>query len=154
MPDAANPSPQDGPACGRFEAGRHVLPVRVYYEDTDYSGSVYHASYLRFLERGRTEFLRAASVSQRDLHARGGLAFVVRRMSLDFLKPAHMDDVLAVATVPRDIRGASMTLAQEICRGEDLLLSAEVLVAAVRQGRAVRIPEVLRAALRPGVPHP
>ena len=125
-----------------------MLPVRVYYEDTDFSARVYHASYLRFLERGRTELLRAVEVAQSSLHARiGGLAFVVRRMSIDFRGAAAMDDVLTIVTRPKDIRGASMTLAQEVRRGEDVLVAADVVVAAVRGGRAVRIPDELRAAL-------
>ncbi|QFU15471.1 tol-pal system-associated acyl-CoA thioesterase [Microvirga thermotolerans] len=133
---------------GFMQDGAHVLPIRVYYEDTDFSARVYHASYLRFMERGRTELLRAAEVAQSDLHAEmGGLAFVVRRMTIDFLGAAVMDDVLAVVTRPREMRGASMTLSQEVRRGEDVLVTAEVTVAAVRNGRAVRIPDHLRAAL-------
>ncbi|HEY8384491.1 MAG TPA: tol-pal system-associated acyl-CoA thioesterase [Microvirga sp.] len=135
---------------GRMDDGAHVLPIRVYYEDTDFSARVYHASYLRFLERGRTELLRAVSVAQSDLHRDGeGLAFVVRRMTLDFLGAAFMDDVITVVTRPKEMRGASMTLAQEIRRGGEVLLTADVMVAAVREGRAVRIPDELRAVLSP-----
>ncbi len=133
---------------GFMKDGAHVLPVRVYYEDTDFSARVYHASYLRFLERGRTELLRAVEVAQSSLHAQmGGLAFVVRRMTIDFLGAAVMDDVLTIVTRPKDMRGASMTLAQEVRRGGDVLVAADVMVAAVRDGRAVRIPDELRAAL-------
>jgi len=136
---------------GRMEDGAHVLPVRVYYEDTDFSGRVYHASYLRFLERGRTEILRAVEVAQSDLHAEmGGLAFVVRRMMIDFLGAAVMDDVLTIVTRSKEMRGASMTLEQEVRRGDDVLVRAEVMVAAVRDGRAVRIPDTLRSALSAG----
>jgi acyl-CoA thioester hydrolase len=138
-----------------MQNGAHVLPVRVYYEDTDFSARVYHASYLRFLERGRTELLRAMEVAQSSLHARmGGLAFVVRRMSIDFRGAAAMDDVLTIVTRPKDMRGASMTLAQEVRRGVEILVAADVLVAAVRDGRAVRIPDELRAALAGPVPGP
>ncbi|NIX77908.1 tol-pal system-associated acyl-CoA thioesterase [Microvirga terricola] len=130
--------------------GAHVLPLRVYYEDTDFSARVYHASYLRFMERGRTELLRAVEVAQSDLHAdMGGLAFVVRKMAIDFRGAALMDDVLTVVTFPKEMRGASMTLAQEVRRGDEVLVSAEVMVAAVKGGRAVRIPDELRAALTP-----
>jgi acyl-CoA thioester hydrolase len=130
--------------------GAHVLPIRVYYEDTDFSQRVYHASYLRFLERGRTELLRAVSVAQSDLHRdEGGLAFVVRRMTIDFLGAALMDDVLTVVTRSREMRGASMTLAQEVRRGDEVLVTADVMVAAVRDGRAVRIPDSLRTVLTP-----
>jgi acyl-CoA thioester hydrolase len=128
----------------------HALPVRVYYEDTDFSGFVYHASYLRFMERGRTELLRSLAGNQSELHRDAqGLVFVVRRMAIDFLRPALMDDELTVWTVTRALRGASMTLAQEVRRGEELLVAAEVTVACVRDGRAVRLPDSLRATLAP-----
>jgi acyl-CoA thioester hydrolase len=133
---------------GVLQDDHHILPVRVYYEDTDFSGVVYHASYLRFMERGRTELLRAVEVAQSDLHASmDGLAFVVRRMMIDFLGGAVMDDVLTIVTRPKEMRGASMTLAQEVRRGDEVLVTADVMVAAVRGGRAVRIPDELRAAL-------
>ena len=131
------------------EAG-HVLPVRVYYEDTDFSGFVYHASYLRFMERGRTELLRGLAGDQSDLHREAkGLVFVVRRMKIDFLKPAFMDDQLVVRTTTRELRGASMTLSQDVRRGEEILVAAEVTVACVRDGRAVRLPDSLRDLLSP-----
>ena len=131
------------------EAG-HALPVRVYYEDTDFSGFVYHASYLRFMERGRTELLRGLAGDQSDLHREAkGLVFVVRRMKIDFLKPAYMDDQLIVRTTTRELRGASMTLSQEVRRGDEILVAAEVTVACVRDGRAVRLPDSLRALLSP-----
>lgn len=133
---------------GRLEGGRHLLPVRVYYEDTDFSGIVYHANYLRFLERGRTEFLRAAGVDQSTLHAEGeGLAFAVRRMTIDWLKPARMDDIVLVETRTAEIRGASLLILQRILRGEEVLVTAEVRVAAIAGGRPTRIPDGLRAVL-------
>ncbi|GJE59311.1 tol-pal system-associated acyl-CoA thioesterase [Methylobacterium trifolii] len=129
-------------------SGAHALPLRVYYEDTDFSGFVYHASYLRFMERGRTELLRGLAGDQSDLHREGaGLVFVVRRMSIDYLKPARMDDLLTVATATHDLRGASMHLRQWVLRGEAVLVRAEVVVACVRDGRAVRLPDALRKAL-------
>ncbi len=127
------------------EFAAHAMQIRVYYEDTDFSGVVYHASYLRFLERGRTEFLRAIGVRQNDLHAAEALAFVVRRMTIDWLKPARMDDLVTVETRPAEVKGASLVLSQRILRGEDLLLTAEVLVAAVAGGRPARLPAALRA---------
>src|SRR3712207_7797047 len=100
--------------AGFMQDGAHILPIRVYYEDTDFSARVYHASYLRFMERGRTELLRAVEVAQSDLHAdMDGLAFVVRKMTIDFLGAAVMDDVLTIVTRPKEMRGASMTLAQD-----------------------------------------
>ncbi len=126
----------------------HALPLRVYYEDTDFSGFVYHASYLRFMERGRTELLRGLAGDQSDLHREAdGLVFVVRRMTLDYLKPARMDDALTVLTATRELRGASMHLDQEVRRGDEVLVRAEVVVACVRDGRAVRLPEALRRTL-------
>jgi len=138
---------------GRLDDGIHVLPVRVYYEDTDFSGVVYHASYLRFLERGRTDFLRLAGIDQSTLHADGaGLIFAVRRMTIDFLKPARMDDVLVIATRTEEVRGASLVIAQTIRRGEEAILTADVRVAALAAGRPARIPDGLRAILKPGSP--
>lgn len=128
----------------------HRLPVRVYYEDTDFSGVVYHAGYLRFMERGRTELLRAAGVDQSMLHADGqGLSFAVRRMTIDWLKPARMDDVLTVETRTAAVRGATLDVAQRILRGEEELVTATVLVAALAGGRPVRIPDPLRRILWP-----
>lgn len=130
---------------GSLDEGTHRLPVRVYYEDTDFSGVVYHASYLRFMERGRTDFLRLAGVDQSVLHAEGeGLIFAVRRMTIDFLRPARMDDVLTIETRTGDVRGASIVMAQRILRGEELIVSAEVRVAALMGGRPARIPDELR----------
>jgi acyl-CoA thioester hydrolase len=137
------------PSAGGYLAGdTHILPVRVYYEDTDFSGLVYHASYLRFLERGRTEFLRAAGVDQSTLHAGDeALVFAVRRMTIDWLRPARMDDVVEVETRTHEVRGASLTVSQAIRRGPDILVTAEVKVAALANGRPARIPDALRAIL-------
>ena len=125
----------------------HRLDVRVYYEDTDFSGVVYHASYLRFLERGRTEFLRALGIEHRGSFANGGAEgfhFVVRAMTIEFLKPAIIDDALSVATRLSTTGGASIEMWQEILRGGDVLLTAKVRIAVVAGGKARRIPaEVL-----------
>jgi acyl-CoA thioester hydrolase len=128
----------------------HALEVRVYYEDTDFSGLVYHASYLRFLERGRTELLRAMGVDQMALHREQGLAFAVRRMTIDWLKPARMDDLVTVETRSAEVRGASIVLAQRILRGVEVLVTAEVRVAVLGAGgRPARLPDGLRARLDP-----
>ncbi len=127
----------------------HHLTVRVYYEDTDFSGVVYHASYLRFMERGRTELIRNLGIAQSDLFDGDvPLAFAVRRMTIDFLKPARMDDLLTVETVPSIARGATMDLHQRILRGDEVLITADVRVACVGAGRARRLPESLRRRLR------
>lgn len=126
----------------------HTMTIRVYYEDTDFSGLVYHASYLRFLERGRTELLRALDIHQQAIHAGDdSFVFVVRRMEIDWLKPARMDDVVTVETWPRELGGASMVLAQRILRGDAILLTAEVTVVAVADGRPKRLPPDIRAKL-------
>lgn len=138
---------------GAIVAGRHQMAVRVYYEDTDFSGIVYHANYLRFMERGRTNYLRLLGADHRALFEEAareapGFAFVVRSMTLEFLKPARMDDVLTITTTPREVKGASITLHQTVARGDELLLEAQVRVAFVSGGRARPIPKSLRLAMR------
>ncbi|MDE2362720.1 MAG: tol-pal system-associated acyl-CoA thioesterase [Hyphomicrobiales bacterium] len=129
----------------------HRLSIRVYYEDTDFSGVVYHASYLRFMERGRTELLRDLGVHQQAIHAgEAPFAFVVRAMTIDFLKPARMDDVLTVETSATEVKGASAILSQRVLRGEETLVTAEVKVAAVANGRPVRLPPQMRERLGSG----
>ncbi|WID98042.1 tol-pal system-associated acyl-CoA thioesterase [Bosea vestrisii] len=126
----------------------HSISVRVYYEDTDFSGVVYHASYLRFMERGRTELIRALGIEQRELFdGDAALGFAVRRMLIDFVRPAVMDDLLTVETKPTVARGATMELDQRILRGEEVLITAQVKVACVGGGKARRIPDVLRHRL-------
>ncbi|HTO79063.1 MAG TPA: tol-pal system-associated acyl-CoA thioesterase [Methylocystis sp.] len=127
--------------------GAHKLPVRVYYEDTDFSGFVYHASYLRFMERGRTELLRELGLLQRDLalsEPTGALFFVVSAMEIDFRQPAHMDELLSVETRLETIGGASLKMRQEIRRGDALLSAARVTVALVLNGKPQRISAAMR----------
>ena len=117
------------PLDGEIRDGRHTQQVRVYYEDTDFSGVVYHASYLRFMERGRTNYLRLIGADHRAMFEQAekeapGFAFVVRHMSIDFRKPAHMDDVLDIVTTPEEVKGASVMLNQKVMRGDDLLVEA------------------------------
>lgn len=138
---------------GEIRDGRHIQPVRVYYEDTDFSGIVYHANYLRFMERGRTNYLRLIGADHRKLFEETekeapGFAFVVRSMTLDFYKPAVMDDILQVISEPSEVKGASVTLHQKVMRGDDLLVEAHVRVAFVSNGRARPIPKPLRIAMK------
>jgi len=138
---------------GEIRAGRHVMQVRVYYEDTDFSGAVYHASYLRFMERGRTNYLRLLGADQRALFEETereapGFAFVVRTMQIEFLKSARMDDVLEVVTETEEVRGASVTLHQRVMRDDEVVIDAHVKVAFVSGGRARPIPKPLRIAMR------
>jgi acyl-CoA thioester hydrolase len=120
-----------------------ALLVRVYYEDTDFSGRVYHASYLRFLERGRTEWLRGRGFAHSELAETSSVAFAVRSLQIEFLAPALMDDLLRVETSVAKARGASIAFRQRILRGDRELVSAAVLVAAIRDGRPARIPASL-----------
>src|SRR5262245_65874968 len=112
------------------------MSVRVYYEDTDFSRIVYHASYLRFMERGRSNYLRLLEANHRAMFDETeteapGFSFVVRSMQIDFLKPAHMDDVLEIFTEPEVVKGASITLRQQVIRHGELLVEAHVRVAFV-----------------------
>jgi acyl-CoA thioester hydrolase len=138
---------------GTLRNGRHTMQVRVYYEDTDFSGIVYHANYLRFMERGRTNYLRLIGADHRALFEQTeeeapGFAFVVRAMTIDWLKPARMDDVLTIVTAPQEVKGASITLKQQCCRGEEMLCEASVRVAFISGGRARPIPKPLRVAMK------
>jgi acyl-CoA thioester hydrolase len=135
----------------RLPAARIVRSgIRVsLYSDSVYalfSGFAYHGSYVRFLERGRTELIRSLALSQANLFERERFAFVVRRMTLDYLKPARMDDELEVATTVLEVRGATLRLAQAVLRDGETLVTGEV-VAATREGRATRISDVLREAM-------
>ena len=123
------------------------LDLRVYYEDTDFSGRVYHASYLRFMERGRTEWLRALGFEHGALSGEQGLVFAVRGLEIEYLAPALMDDLLRVETRLTGIRGAVIEFAQLILRRSERIAEAKVRVVALKNGRATRIPKELRARL-------
>ena len=128
-------------------AESHRLAVRVYYEDTDFSGNVYHAAYLHFFERGRTEFLREMGVHHSEL-AKVGIAFAVRSMSIEFEQAAHIDDLLTVTTTVEAATGARLQLEQIISRENVVLTRAKVLVVAITTGgRAARLPKSLLAAV-------
>ena len=125
----------------------HTLKIRVYYEDTDFSGNVYHAAYLKFMERGRTEFLRVEGVQHAQL-ALQGMAFAVRSMTIDFAGAAHIDDVLEIVTEVEAVSGARLTLAQSVLREGGLLVRSTVVVVAITAaGRATRLPQMLRMRL-------
>ncbi len=124
---------------GRFEGKVHRLPIRVYYEDTDFSGSVYHANYLKFCERARSDCLRLLGIHHSEMH--GTASFVVRRMVCDFLKPALIDNLLEVETRFVEFAGARMELIQTVLRAGEKLFEAQVTVALVDgQGRPKRLP--------------
>ncbi|MGD9805339.1 MAG: YbgC/FadM family acyl-CoA thioesterase [Hyphomicrobiaceae bacterium] len=135
----------------RDGAQTHVLPIRVYFEDTDFSGLVYHASYVRWCERGRSDFLRLLGSEHRALiEGVGGeaAAFVVRRLNLEYLKPARIDDVVEVTTRVKAMTAATLVLAQAVSRGGEVLCEAEVTVVLVSLGgKVLRLSAALRASL-------
>ena len=136
-----------GPAS-RIEDGAHLLPIRVYYEDTDAAGIVYYANYLKYAERARTEMLRLMGVQQSELAQTHGLAFAVRNCAIDYRRPAKLDDLLEVRSQLRALGGATAEAEQVISRDGAPLVTLEVRLACVgRNGRAARIPSPLRAAL-------
>jgi acyl-CoA thioester hydrolase len=141
----------DRPTSGRFEGLEHRLPLRVYYEDTDFTGLVYHANYVRYLERGRSEALRMMGVGHSALlDGDQPAAFVVSRLELRYLKPARIDDELVVRTLYRAIRGPRLLIRQSVVRGEDILCEAEVEAVCIHlDGRARRPPPDLVELVRP-----
>lgn len=128
--------------------GGHRFPVRVYYEDTDAGGMVYHANYLKFAERARTEMMRGIGFSHSRTRAESGIRWVVRRCAADYRAAAALDDALAVETRIAGIGAATLALRQEISRDGELLVALDVVVACIgREGRPRRLPPGLRAAL-------
>ncbi|WP_417584537.1 tol-pal system-associated acyl-CoA thioesterase [Pelagibacterium sp.] len=129
--------------------GVHRFPVRVYFEDTDFSTNVYHAAYLKFLERARTEFLRAHGIHHAELISEG-LAFAVREMTISYDKPAHIDDLLEVLTTFAEAGGARFVLDQNLARGDEIICRARVVAVLLNErGRPVRLPSRLRELLAP-----
>ena len=139
------------PTAGIFEGRVHVLPVRVYYEDTDFTGVVYHANYVRYFERGRSDFLRLAGVSHSDLLDRPDpAAFVVVRMEIDFRRPAKIDDALQVRTTYDTVRGPRLFVHQAIMRGADIVAEADVTAACISlDGKPRKPPAGLVDTLKP-----
>ena len=136
------------PLSGSIEGGAHVFPVRVYYEDTDAGGVVYHSNYLQFAERARTEFLRHLGFQQSRLWAEQGIGFFMRRCVADFLAPARLDDLLQVTSRLIEMRRASLDLQQNVTRGDLELVRLEVKLACMNNsGRPVRLPPKIRGAL-------
>jgi acyl-CoA thioester hydrolase len=138
--------------AGRIEGDTHILPVRVYFEDTDFAGLVYHANYLKFCERGRSDFIRLLGIHHQGLaNPEEGepAVFVVRRIEIDYLKPGRLDDVLEVVTRCQEIGGASLTLGQDVRRGETVLARAKVTVVLVSaSGKPQRLGALVRGALQ------
>ncbi len=153
-PDPAGQWPDLAGRLIRDASGRrHVLPVRVYFEDTDFSGLVYHATYLRWCERGRSDFLRLMGNDHQALIAGGAgrepAAFVVRRMRIEYLKPARIDEVLEVTTRAKELTAATLTLDQCVSRAGVDLFTAEVMVVLISaSGKPLRLSAALRDALQ------
>ncbi|MDZ4379709.1 MAG: YbgC/FadM family acyl-CoA thioesterase [Parvibaculum sp.] len=139
------------PSAGFLEGREHVLPVRVYYEDTDFTGVVYHGNYVRYFERGRSDFLRVAGVRHADLLDRPDpAAFAIVRMEIDFKRMARIDDALAVRTTYDSARGPRLFISQRIIRGEELVCQAVVEAACIDlQGRPRKPPPGMLDTLRP-----
>lgn len=137
--------------AGRLVPGGHVLPVRIYFEDTDFSGVVYHGSYIRFMERGRSDFVRLLGVAHTALDAGEHgeqLAFAVHRINIGFFRPARIDDLVEVTTMTKAVTGARLVLTQTVTRNGERLTEAEVTIVLVtRDGKARRIPDSLRETL-------
>ena len=126
----------------------HTLPLRVYYEDTDAAGMVYHANYLKFAERGRSELLRSLGFPHHKLGAEDGVGFAVRRCTIEYLAPARLEDSLTVVTMLTGVGAATLTARQEIRRDDALLADLDILVACIGpDGRPRRLPGALRAVL-------
>jgi acyl-CoA thioester hydrolase len=136
---------------GRFDGKIHILPLRVYYEDTDLSGMVYHANYLRFMERARTEFFRLAGVTKMaDLESEEPTAWAIREAKLGYHRPARVDDALTVKTALIAISGARIAADQKIYAGDTLLVEGRIEACIVTlSGRPRRLPDSLRALLTP-----
>lgn len=146
----------DLPTAGRFDGLKHLLPARVYYEDTDFTGVVYHANYLRYFERGRSDFLRAIGIGHVDLlESDEPTAFAVSRMDVRFLKPARIDDALVVRTEYGEVRGPRLFVRQAILRGAETLCEADVEAVCIRpDGRPKRPPRALVDKVRPWLAGP
>ena len=139
------------PEIGRFEGREHLYPVRVFYEDTDFSGVVYYANYLRFLERARSSFFRLAGIGHAELLERDPpLAFVIRKINLDYKRSARIDDALVVRTAYDTFAGARLLVSQSVWRGEECLLTADSEAACIDLlGRPRRAPREMAEKLRP-----
>jgi acyl-CoA thioester hydrolase len=126
----------------------HRFPVRIYFEDTDAAGIVYHANYLKFAERARTELMRSLGMDHTRLFAEAGVSLVVRHCAADFRLPARLDDLIVVKSRVTDIHGASIDAEQAVCKGDILLVLLKLRIACMSAaGRAIRLPPVLRAML-------
>ncbi|WP_323133411.1 YbgC/FadM family acyl-CoA thioesterase [Sphingobium soli] len=136
------PEPMPAPATGRFLSAVHHFPLRIYFEDTDLSGLVYHANYLRYMERARSDMLRIAGIDQRSEHEGGSGVYAVTDLAIRYRRPARLDDDLMVVSRVAAVRSASCTIAQSVMRGDEELTNATITVAWLTpQGRPQRQPK-------------
>ena len=136
------PEPMPAPATGRFLSAVHHFPLRIYFEDTDLSGLVYHANYLRYMERARSDMLRIAGIDQRSEHEGGSGVYAVTDLAIRYRRPARLDDDLMVVSRVAAVRSASCTIAQSVMRGDEELTDATITVAWLTpQGRPQRQPK-------------
>ena len=141
--------PTTAPYQGHFDGKQHLFAVRVYFEDTDFSGVVYHARYLHFMERARSDMLARVGIEQRGAHEAGEGAYAVTAMDLKFKRPAHFDDALLLTSTVEAVRGASVSIYQTVSRAGEILVSAKVTAAFVApNGRPARQPKIWIAAFQ------
>ena len=135
---------------GTFDGKTHVLPIAVYYEDTDLSGVVYHANYLRYMERGRTEFFRMAGISRADLEAEEPTAWTLRRIAVEYHRPARLDDQIAVHSRMVSVSGARLTVLQRVMCGDRLLVEGRIEACLITlTGKPRRLPKNVLETLAP-----
>ena len=137
-------------ALGSFDGKTHILPISIYYEDTDLSGVVYHANYLRYMERGRTEFFRLAGISRANLGDDEPTAWTLRRVALEFFRPARLDDQIAVHSVLTEVSGARLKVLQRVRHGETLLVEGRIEACITTlTGKPRRLPKNVQQTLAP-----
>ncbi len=133
---------------GWFEGPQHVFPLHIFFEDTDFSGLVYHANYLRYFERGRSSFLNLIGIRHSDLWDNQKLAFTIRKFEIEYKAPARIDDQLIIRTVYDQITGARLLISQSCYRDCELIASAKCEAACISQnGKPVRVPQEIRKAI-------
>ena len=137
---------------GQFDGKSHILPISIYYEDTDLSGMVYHANYLRYMERARTEFFRLAGISRANLEDEEPTAWTLRRIALEFFRPARLDDQIAVHSVLTEVSGARIKVLQHVRHGDTLLVEGRIEACITTlTGKPRRLPKNVFETLAPFV---
>jgi len=145
-----NPTKPAMNILGTFEGRTHLYPVHIFYEDTDFSGVVYHANYLRFLERARSSFLNLIGVTHANLWDEHDMAFTIKGIAIEYKSPARVDDDLLIYTTYDKLKGARLLITQSCYRGDTLIVKADIEAACITaSGRPVRSPDFLKAGLKP-----